>query len=64
VYRMCNRGLPQEFGESYAREYCAGEFDLCVIHSLRDSVFAKVSGASLFGILSLVCDTILLGLRS
>jgi hypothetical protein len=60
VYPMCNSGLQQEFGESYEREYCAGEFDLCVIHS----VFAKVSGVSFFGILSLVCDTILLGLRS
>jgi hypothetical protein len=63
MHHMCDGGPPQEFGELYGQEYCAGEFDLYAIHSLRDSVFAKVSRVSVFGILSLVCNTILLGLR-
>jgi hypothetical protein len=59
---MCNGRPPQEFGELYGQEYGTGKFDLYVIHSLHDSVFMKVSRVSVFGILSLVCDTILLGL--
>ena len=61
--RMCNGGPPQEFGELYWREDCVSEFDLCAVHSLRDTVFAEVSRAPVFGILSLVCGTIRLGLR-
>jgi hypothetical protein len=61
--RMCDGGPPQEFGELYRQEYGAGKFDLYVIHLLCNSVFMKVSRVSVFEILSLMCDTILLGLR-
>jgi hypothetical protein len=60
---MCDSGPPQEFGELYGQEYGVGEFNLYAIHSLCNSVFMKVSRVSVFRILSLVCDTILLGLR-